>query len=250
MSETRFGKLPLNDLNDDVEYLKTLIYGPSGAGKTVLAGSAQDVVGMSPVLFLDIEGGTESAGHFYPGSKFVTIETTADMTEAYRTLKLTDHGFKTVVIDSLTELHMLYVHEIAAKGAKEDSDRDEDEIYQGDWGKARTKTLRLIRRFRNLDMNVIFTGLDDVSRDNKGRRTTTLLIAGKLQQEVPGMFQTVFYLYTKETKDEVKRYLLTRRTDTVMAKDRTNRFPAVLENPTMAKIWDALKSEPKGEVAG
>ena len=56
----KLGGLVIQSPDEIKDKFNTLIYGDSGAGKTVLAGSASNVLEMNPVIFVDIEGGTLS----------------------------------------------------------------------------------------------------------------------------------------------------------------------------------------------
>jgi hypothetical protein len=69
-------------------YLNMLVYGASGAGKTVFAATAPEP------LFLDMEGGLLSVA----GSRVdrIEIKSLADLKEAYRHLKGGEHKYATV----------------------------------------------------------------------------------------------------------------------------------------------------------
>jgi hypothetical protein len=73
-----------------------LIYGSSGVGKTVFGSTADKV------LFLDAEAGMMSV----KDKKIdrVKIKTFQDVIDSYNFLKSGQHEYKTVVIDSLTEI--------------------------------------------------------------------------------------------------------------------------------------------------
>ena len=66
-TERKVGNLVVHTAaNNPAQNIKILIYGDSGKGKSVLAASASLVPEMSPVLFLNAEGGTLSVSKFYP----------------------------------------------------------------------------------------------------------------------------------------------------------------------------------------
>src|SRR5688572_21297820 len=57
---SRLGGIDVQRVHDVLFNFNMMIYGPPGVGKTVLCGSAAEVIEMSPVLFVDVEGGTLS----------------------------------------------------------------------------------------------------------------------------------------------------------------------------------------------
>jgi len=86
---------------------RILMYGPPGIGKTSLAAEFD-----APV-FLQVEEGT-------PGDleldSFGKIESFGQLMEALGVLYTEDHAFKTVVVDSVTELERLVFAETCARG--------------------------------------------------------------------------------------------------------------------------------------
>lgn len=236
------GGLPVIETGESEEFLNILIYGDSGIGKTVLSGSASAVPAMSPVLVLDIEGGTRSLAHRYPDAKAVRIKNFDHLNKVYNDLRKMNHGFKTVVIDSLTEARAFGMYEIMRRALQTDPDRDPDLPGIGEWGKSSEQTKKLIRAFRDLPMHTIFVCLAKTDKDKKGRSLTSPMLPGKLGSEVAAFLDVVLYMYKKEDPDDetVKRYLLSQYTDEFVAKDRTDALPPVLEDPTMEKLFALL----------
>lgn len=241
------GGLPVQDTGgDEEEFLNILIYGDSGIGKTVLSGSASVVPEMEPVVVLDIEGGARSLSQRYPGAKKIRITSFNDLERVYADLKTKDHGFKTVVIDSLTEARAFGMYEImkraVQKAAEDGETRDPDLPGIGEWGKSSEQTKRLIRAFRDLPMHTIFVCLASTDKDKKGRSLTKPMLPGKMGTEVAAFLDIVLYMYRKEDPDteQVGRYLLAQYTDEYVAKDRTDLLPPVIEEPTMQKLFDFI----------
>lgn len=236
------GGLPVTETEAEQEYINVLIYGDSGVGKTVLSGSASVVPELSPVVVLDIEGGTRSLEKRYPNAKKIRITSFSQLEKVYVDLRDKNHGFKTVVIDSLTEARAFGMYEIMKRALQNDPDRDPDLPGIGEWGKSAEQTKRLIRAFRDLPMNTIFVCLATTDQDKKGRRLTKPSLPGKMGAEVAAFLDVVLYMYRKEDPDteEVKRYLLSSFTDEFVAKDRTDRLPPVIEEPTMQTLFDLI----------
>ena len=86
---------------------RVLIYGPPGIGKTTLANEFNNPV------FLQTEDGT-------PGGEtlvsFGKLETFGQIMEAMRALDADDHGYNTLVVDSVTELQRLVFAETCRRG--------------------------------------------------------------------------------------------------------------------------------------
>jgi len=220
--------------------LNILIYGEPGVGKTVLAGSASVVDGMSPVLLLDVEGGTMSLTQQYGKVDVVRIHKWIDLQKVYNQLYGGDHPYKTVVMDSLSEAQKLSMTDIMAKAVKDDPDLDRDVPTMRAWGQNLEQMRRFTRGLRDLPMNVIFTALVETDKNNKGKTAYRPLFQGKTKGEVPGFMDIVAYYYMVQKGDNTYRMLLTQQTDTVIAKDRSNRLPKLLESPTMQEIYNHI----------
>lgn len=230
-------------MHETIEYINFLVYGDPGAGKTVLGGSADEVPEMRPVLVIDIEGGLLSLASRYPDVETVRVKTWDDMQRVYDDLLLKDHGYKTVMLDSLTEIQKFSMATIMEFTVKKDPDRDPDIPSMREWGKNIEQIRRLVRAFRDLPMHTIFTALAKSDKDNKsGAVKTKPSLSGKLADEVAGFVDIVGYQYTKVMEDQLRRFLLTAATDRYVAKDRSDNLPPTIEDPTMTKIFDLVRN--------
>lgn len=229
-------------LQAEQRYINIMIYGDTGVGKTVLAGSASVVEDMSPVLLIDIEGGTLSLEQTYPNVEAVPVKSWRKMQEVYDELYRGGTGYKTVIIDSLTETQKFSMSTIMSDLIASEPGRDPDIPSQREWGKSIEQIRRLVRGFRDLPMNTIFTALQQQDKDPRsGMLLTKPSLPGKLAGEVPGFLDIVVYYYMKMVDSEQKRFILTAKTDKEVAKDRSGRLPMVLDAPTMERIYGYIR---------
>lgn len=129
-------------------YLKILVYGRSGTGKTTFIGSCP-----KPLLVLDIrEQGTTSIRQSSE-SFVVSIESWEDFEDAYWFLD-SEEGkkYKTVAIDTVTPLQELALKKVIGK--------EGGVISRRSWGEASSLMKTWIMLYRDLPTNVIFTAQD------------------------------------------------------------------------------------------
>lgn len=234
------GGLEVHTVEETEHYLQMLIYGEPGSGKTYLAGSASIVDEMSPVLFVDVEGGTLTLRKDFPDVKRVRINSFTDLKKIHSHLRRGDHPYKTVVVDSLTELRAYSMDVIMARASKENPNQDPEVPSVREWGKNSEQVRRIVRAFRDLEMNVIMTCLPTFDKDDAGKLRIGIDLPGKLSGHVAGFYNNVSYLHTTVRKEDVKRILTSGANDRVVAKDRSNTLPQSLVEPTMRKIYDAV----------
>src|SRR5688500_18205870 len=111
----------------EVSKLNMLLYGEAGVGKTWLAGSASRVPSMRNVLYIDAEAGKATLRE-HPDVEIVPAKTWQSYIDIYHALKAGGHSYRTVVLDSLTEILEICKDQvmIEMKLDPDISERDED----------------------------------------------------------------------------------------------------------------------------
>lgn len=242
MSLTAIAGLPVRKVSESPLHVNMLIYGESGAGKTTLAGSSDEVPEMRKVLIIDIEGGVLSLKTRYPNIESVRVKSWDDMQKVYDELYQTNHGYNTIVIDSLTEVQKMSMDEVMRKLVAQYEDRDPDVPGIREWNINIEQTRKFVRAFRDLPVTTIFTALAKSEQNKRtGHTRTKPSLSGKVSDEVAGFLDIVSYLYTKEVDGEQQRLLLCGATQDTVAKDRTDKLGQVIIKPSMAEIWKAIR---------
>ena len=237
-------KIGAKTSSESIQHFNLYLYGDYGAGKTHLAATAQDNASTAPVLFLDIEGG---AATFRKRTdvEVVQVRTIQKLTEIYGDLRA-DEGktYKTVVVDSLTELQKLDIKEIMFEVCKKDRERDPDVPSMREWGKTLSHMRNIVRAYKDLQCNVIMTALAVKNKDdNTGQTTVMPALQGRALFEIPAFFDVVAYLDTIVEKDKVTRRLITQHHPVYRAKDRLGLSESgIVLDPTVPKLWEALNS--------
>lgn len=244
LTEKNLGGLPVRAVEDIPSTINLLIYGESGVGKTLLSGSAQAVPEMSPVLFVDIEGGTLTLRNHYADVDVVRVQNFKDMATVHDELASGETVYKTVVLDSLTEIQKFSMYGVMTELLKKEPDRDPDIPGMREWGKNIEQMRRFVRAFRDLPLNVIFTALAQSDKNPRSGITQWKpQLSGKLASEVAAFMDIVVFMYVREVEEEHRRFLLSAQTENHIAKDRTGRLPQIIEEPKMKMLYDLLTTD-------
>lgn len=245
-------KLSVVAPSEDVDWLNFLIYGEPGAGKTHLLGTADDDERTRPVLVFDVEGGTATIRK-RQNVDIKRVRTMKELEQAYNDLyhsiKRDENGkeylyYKTVAIDSLSELTDVDMRYIMKEAYGRNPDKvDVDVPSQREWGKARAHMRTIVRVFRDLPANVIFTSQVATLQDEGQPVKYFPGFAGKLRTELPGFCDVVGYLYPENEQGEIQRYLQVQGTRRVVAKDRTSALGNVMKNATIPEMFSLIHGE-------
>lgn len=151
--------MPVRDPGSKKKGRSWAIYGRAGSGKTTLAGTFP-----GPVLFLDCKDDGDDSVAGVKGVKVMDITEWEDLEHAYWWLVQNPGKYKTVVIDTITQLQQLIVEEIGSKKAERagKSAGDWGTMTKGDWGDVASRMKTWITNFRDLEMEVVFLAQDRV----------------------------------------------------------------------------------------
>jgi len=241
--------------------LKMMIYGAPGVGKTSLLATAGLHKLTAPILLVNVEGGMLSiADSGVLGLKeppdVVDLKNFEGLEQIFWYLAKGDHPYKSVGIDSLSELQMVNLEGIVKKlmnkpsgsGAKRKS---LDDIWQEDYGTSTQQLRRVVRQFRDLPMHIFFSCHDASSQDKDKTETIHPMLTPKLRAAVMGYMDVIGYMYVdsdaieedeKKGEEETSRRLLCRPYQKWQAKDRSpgQRLGLVMENPSIPYIIDRM----------
>lgn len=236
LTPNSFAGLTVGKAQIQTPNISLLIYGRSSVGKTTLAGSADAVPEMRKVLVIDAESGTLALRKTNYNVDVIKITSWEQIKEIYAALYAGGHGYNTVILDSLTEiqeLNMAYIMH-TMKDDPDNVERDPDIPGWHEWNKSGKHIKQLIRLFRDLPINVIFTALMKEDKDNKTGVVMKLPdLPGKLAHKVAALFDIVLY-YTIVEREEggSVRVLASQAGSNTVAKNRgSDDLPAILEIP-------------------
>lgn len=133
-----------------------VIYGPSGTGKTTLSGTFP-----KPILFADVKDrGTDSISEYSEDEIRITeIETWEDVELLVEEVKENPGLYKTVVIDTVTQLQQLAIEEVVAKKKKKKTNKaagDWGSMTMRDWGEVSSMMKEWIIALRDLPVQTVF----------------------------------------------------------------------------------------------
>lgn len=231
--------------------LSLLVHGESKTGKSWLGDTTP-----APRLILDAEGGT----NWTPSPKIkwdplhdpppalgdwetcvVTVRDFATVQRVYQWLNVGEHPFKSLVVDSISEIQ---------KRCK-DSIVGVNPMQIQNWGELLTHMESLIRDMRDLTMHpthplqcvmiIAFT------RESAGKMRP--YVQGQLAITLPYFLDVIGYLFVQQLDDGTKiRRLLVSSHDRYEAGERVGgRLGAVVDNPNVVKMIEQVYPENPGE---
>ena len=227
-----------NTVSTRPSYVKALIYGQAGAGKTRFCADAPGVV------WLDFEDSTETLRH-YPEFKDIPVKKPSSI-EQLNTLfeaLVKNPDVETVVIDSITTALDFYMRQEAEKNEKRNPKRDRFVFYEADYKYATQVFTDLFGRLQNAPINVVIIGHERIEKNSEHIVTGIYPdITPRLQQAVTRLVNVVGYfeLRPSSLKGNTRRLYLN-RTPTIEAKNRLNIQDTFLDNPSWDSLFKSIK---------
>lgn len=164
--------------------IKAVIYGASGAGKTYFAATAPKPI------FASAEAGLLSTINHkkkIDPIKYIEVKKLEDLRDLLAHLQKGEHEFKTVVIDSISEINEIIKDGIEKKRGSA--------MIQKDWGDLFKAIKGILRGFRDLNMHVIFIAQEKVEKDEQKTEKIVPMLNGKAAVEIAYFMDIVAYCY-------------------------------------------------------
>ncbi len=207
------------------QYIKAVVYGASGSGKTTFA-----VTAPKPI-FASSEKGLMSIRQYKPA--YAEINSLKDLQDMLGYLQTPWHGYETVVIDSITEINDIIKSEIEK--------RNKRNMQLADWGELSKQIKVIFRGFRDLPMHVIFIAQETTEKDEDKITKILPSLNGKAATEIAYYMDTVAYAYIDKAG---VRKVITAPHNLYLTKDRTNVIQGG-ENQSFSDWVKEMKKEVK-----
>jgi hypothetical protein len=191
----------------DLDHMKVIAYGPPGAGKTSFGATFPKTLflsaesGLLSVRDRDIDVWTiKSWDEFFPSAGAPEGKT------AYEFLAAGGHGYRSVVIDSLTELQKK-LHEYIVRMNPNVKRGFGDPLALQDWGNNADMMRKACRGLRDLEMNVVFIALSQ-DKEIEGEAVVRPALQGNtLPDELVGWVDACVYCPGPVKMEEGTKYL-------------------------------------------
>lgn len=162
-----------------------------------------------------------------------TIRDYEDVSRVYQWLNSGQHHFKSVVLDSATEIQKRCIDNIAGRA----------QPTQQQWGSILREMEGLIRQFRDLRVHPQnpLTTVTYVLGSNPTDTAQRPLVQGQLRLTLPYYMDVVGYLFTEFSADgALARRLMVQPMPGIVAKDRTGRLGQIVDQPHIEHMLGAI----------
>ena len=269
----------ISSIHEAQRWLKLFVYANYGIGKTQLVGSSALVPQMQDVLMIDAEAGdltiasdtNISEDEFRSRIDRVRCPDFKTFARLQEFLKLhcryRDEGdipklkelekklrsdfdpdspprmYKTVIIDSLTELEAFSMYGLLGITDRTGLDEETATAEWGEFKKNNTQILRAVRAYRDLPLNVLITGAAAYIQNDAKKMIYQPALTGKLAKQIQGFMDVVGFMAVVnggENVGEVRR-MFVQPGPNYDAKNRFSNYKErYFDNPTIMSILKAV----------
>jgi phage nucleotide-binding protein len=234
-------------------YLKVLMYGRNGMGKTRFACTAP-----KPLLIDIQEKGTKSVRK-YKGVEVYPARSWKEVVWAYWYLKAGGHEYESVILDTLTGMQNVCMVQVLKESGDRDPTKDPKTATMRDWGKLAQLMKEQLLNFRNLDMHVVFTAQErtydneeeermervpDLSPGSRATATACVDVIGRIYKKE----RRTALKGGKEKKEWETRVLFGPHEDFV-TKDQTGVLSRIEVEPSIPDILERMNGNATQEEA-
>jgi len=220
------------------------VFGPSKVGKTRLVSTANTDTRTAPLLLIDLEHGDRSLRGL--GVDLVRVKDWDDFNEVYAYLAKGDHPYRSIALDSASEINwmsILSVLDMKAATGSSGKVKDNNKAERDDYGRSRIQMRRLVRYLIDLGLHTfIIAGSSDVLDPRIGMLKKPAL-NGQLANDIPAMMDIIAYLDMVGVEDkQFKRTLVLKNYANVATGVRLPwdyPGPDEIVDPTITKLLDA-----------
>lgn len=234
----------ITDVDNHNPYLRVMIYGDPGVGKTVFTATAP-----SP-LIIDIEDGAKSIKNHpalkdkVKALKFKSIPQVEALIQYLKDDHPAFSEYETVTVDSFSDLQKRDLDNIVREAAKTDASRDRYLPTGPDYNINTEHLRQFATDLRAIKKHIIITCHVKEEKDGvTGRILVRPNLTPKLAGTLAGMFDLVGYMSLTGSGENTVRTLQVHPTPSVTAKTRLGSLPAVMENPTFDDLLTAFNEQ-------
>lgn len=249
-----------NNINDNDNYTNHLIYGKTGVGKTVLSSSLAEI---GNLLYIAIEEKNISTipDNYKDNITIIFLDGFRDLKGVFDFLqshqKLRDNKdieklkklqenflgiggkpiiFKSVVIDSLTELQQMSMQYFTGKDSFADIFGNKMPKIK-EWGQNIDSIVKSVEYFNKLSYHICYTcGIErDVIEATEEIKLQPLFDGKKTVSKIDIKMQNIYYYKRKRKEGKTTRAIITDGNDNYIAKNKLN-LNLVIKSPTFKKI--------------
>lgn len=243
-------------VSEATPYVKVLLYGRNGKGKTRIAATAP-----KPLIIDVNEQGTSSVRN-YPDAHVLNCSRWEDITYAYWYLRSGNHPFESAIIDTLTQAQKICMKHVLNEAEDRDPNRPASMPDRRAWGQMTELMKPIIFDFRNLPMHIVFVcqeRVDRASDDEEESGEVQPRVVPDLSPSVRGdamaavgIMGRVYRRGVRIGKGRKERVewetrMLVGDHEQYESKDRTGKLGYVIRKPSIPQMIEALNDSSNSE---